>query len=131
MNLLLDTHVWIWWINQDSMLPAKAGQLIEEAETVAVSSISCWEVRMLQQRQRIELSGSIEDWLEQALQPAGIHCLPISCEIADKSANLPQHHRDPADRFIIASAVEYRYNLLSVDSKFDLYSELAGLLVSV
>ena len=131
MNLLLDTHVWIWWINQDSALPAQAGQLIEEAETVAVSAISCWEVRMLQQRQRIELSGTVEAWLEQALQPAGISCLPISCTIADKSANLPQHHRDPADRLIIAAALEHRYSLLSVDSKFELYTELADLLVSV
>lgn len=131
MNVLLDTHAWIWWINQDSMLPAKAGQWIEKADNVAVSAISCWEVRMLRQRQRIELAGAVEDWLEQALQPAGIACLPVSCAIADKSANLPQHHRDPADRLIIATALEHRYSVLSLDSKFGLYVELAGLLVPV
>jgi PIN domain nuclease of toxin-antitoxin system len=129
MNVLLDTHIWIWWINQDQQLPSKAAQLIGMADNVAVSSISCWEVRMLHQRQRIELSISIDSWFEQALQLADINCLPINCTIADKSANLPQHHRDPADRLIIATALEYNYNLLSIDGKFRLYEELADLLV--
>jgi len=131
MNLLLDTHIWIWWINQDAMLAPKAKQLIEAADSVAVSSISCWEVRLLHQRQRIEVSDLVEDWLVQALQFADIKCLPTNCSIADKSASLPQHHRDPADRLIIATALEYRHNLLSIDSKFNLYSELADLLISV
>ncbi len=130
MNLLLDTHAWIWWINQESKLSAETARLIEEAEAVAVSSISCWEVRMLQQRRRIELADSVESWLEQALKPAGIECFPITCAIADKSANLPQHHRDPADRMIIATALEYCFHLVSIDEKFEMYSELEGLIVS-
>lgn len=55
MNLLLDTHTWIWWINQDKQLTTKHQAIIAEAKNVFISSVSCWELVMLHQRQRIEL----------------------------------------------------------------------------
>ncbi|SJM91556.1 PilT-like protein (fragment) [Crenothrix polyspora] len=105
MNLLLDTHIWLWWVNQDHQFSAKHVALIGGAKNVFVSSVSCWELVMLHQRQRIELPGHLEDWFRVALVDANIVCLPVTEAIAIKSASLNFHHRDPADRFIIATAL--------------------------
>jgi PIN domain nuclease of toxin-antitoxin system len=101
----LDTHIWLWWINQDKQLTAKHQAIIAEAKNVFVSSISCWELVMLHQRQRIELIGKLDDWLHGVLAGANIVCLPMTESIAIQSARLDFHHRDPADRFIIATEV--------------------------
>jgi PIN domain nuclease of toxin-antitoxin system len=102
---------------------------ISEADRVGVSAISCWEVVMLQQRQRIDLPMSAQQWLHHALSPAGIERLPVSCEIAALSAALSQHHKDPADRIIIATALTYRAHLYSLDARFADYEELSEMLV--
>lgn len=72
----------------------------------------------------------IEDWLSAALGPAGIESLPVSCEIAFRSEELPQHHRDPADRIIIATALVYEARLASLDQAFSDYTELQGRLIA-
>lgn len=129
MNLLLDTHIWLWWINKDSQLSAKHRALISKAENVYVSSISCWEVVMLHQRSRIELEGSLDNWFQLALAPADIVCLSVTEAVAVKSALLDYHHRDPADRFIIATALINDCQLMSFDEKFLFYPELKTLLI--
>ena len=75
---------------------------------------------MLHQRQRIELAEPIKDWLQIALQ--NLSCLPLTESIAVQSALLDLHHRDPADRFIIATAMIHNCQLMSFDGKFNLYS---------
>jgi len=129
MNLLLDTHIWLWWINQDNQLSDKHKNQIAEAKNVFVSSVSCWELVMLHQRQRIDLSGDFEDWFSIALAGANIVCLPITAAIAIKSACLDFHHRDPADRFIIATSLVNDCHLMSFDDKFLLYPELEARLL--
>jgi PIN domain nuclease of toxin-antitoxin system len=127
MNLLLDTHVWLWWVNQNEQLSIQHQALISQAENVYVSSISCWEIAMLHQRERIELADPLKDWLQIALQD--INCLPLTETIATQSALLAFHHRDPADRFIISTAVIHNYQLMSFDGKFNLYAELNDRLI--
>ncbi len=127
MNLLLDTHIWLWWINQDEQLSVQHQAIIAEAENVYISSISCWELAMLQQRQRIELNESLQNWLSVALET--IVCLPFTETIAVQSALMDFHHRDPADRFIIATAIIHDCQLMSFDGKFPLYTELENRLI--
>lgn len=127
MNLLLDTHIWLWWINQNEQLSIQHQAIIAEAENVYISSISCWELALLQQRQRIELNEPLQDWLHIALED--IVCLPITETIAVQSALMDFHHRDPADRFIIATAVIHDCELMSFDGKFKFYSELNNRLI--
>ncbi len=127
MNLLLDTHIWLWWVNQDEQLSIQYQDIIAEAENVYISSISCWELVLLQQRQRIELNEPLQGWLQTALED--IVCLPITETIAVHSALMDFHHRDPADRFIISTAVIYDCHLMSFDGKFKLYSELNNRLI--
>jgi PIN domain nuclease of toxin-antitoxin system len=63
------------------------------------------------------------------LQGSDVICIPVDRPIAVRAASLPEHHRDPADRFIIATAIERQARLISLDSAFPLYVELAGKLI--
>jgi len=123
--ILLDTHIWIQWImNGDEGIPSGIARAIQDAEEVAVSAISCWEVILLSQRRRIDLPLEPTAWIAKALGPSGIACIPISCEIAHKAAQLPQYHKDPADRLIIATALIHEAGLASLDSQFPHYQEI-------
>lgn len=84
---------------------------------------------MLAMRGRIALPCGTEEWLIKALVPSGIEALPVTCEIGHRAVLLPAHHKDPADRLIIATALHHGAKLASVDSMFDSYSELNGSLL--
>lgn len=129
--ILLDTHVWVRWVDPQAN-PLSPGILdcIETAEELAVSAVTCWEVAWLTRRGRLQLALSLPDWLDQALQGSSVICIPVDQKIAVRAANLPEHHRDPADRFIIATAIERQTRLISLDSDFPAYLELAGKLIN-
>jgi len=127
--LILDTHTLYWWVNRT---PDKLGQrqidAIETANSLAVSSMTCWEMAWLVQHGRIVLKLSVSDWLDQ-IEANDVAIIPVSRAIAERAVSLPEHHKDPVDRIIIATAVEYQAHLLSVDGRFPDYQELTGLLV--
>lgn len=81
-------------------------------------------------RKRIELSLPPRVWIRKALGPSGIESLPITDDIAAVSAELPEHHKDPADRLIIATTLAYDAHLVSLDGMFPLYEVLQGRLLS-
>ncbi len=85
-----------------------------------------WLVR----RGRLELTFNLDDWINQALEGSGVLCLPIDRRIAVRAASLPEHHRDPADRLIIATAMEQQAQLVSLDAAFADYFAVPGLLVN-
>lgn len=127
--IVLDTHVWVRWLAPASRpLPAKSLQVLDSGEPLAVSAISCWEVVQLHQRGRIELSIPVERWLDRALHGSGITCLPITRAIAQAAAELAEIHRDPADRFIIATAVVNDCQLLTLDAAIHADPEVVNLL---
>ena len=129
--ILLDTHIWLdWIIKGKAALPPGIAKKIESDRRVAVSPISCFEVALLSERGAVKLETSVAEWCDMALAPSGIECLPIGCEIARLSVALPKIHKDPADRIIIATAIFHGAELASLDSKFPLYAEIAGMLVS-
>ncbi|WP_045221377.1 type II toxin-antitoxin system VapC family toxin [Desulfonatronum thioautotrophicum] len=130
--LILDTHIWIWWINQTSQrLPMEIVKLIGQAELVAISAISCFEVTWLCEHGRIHLEIPVQEWITQATEDANIISLPVSCAIAGLAAALPEHHKDPQDRIIIATSINHEARLVSADSKFSEYREIKETLVSV
>ena len=98
------------------------------AETLAVSAMTCWEMTWLVAHGRIVLQLPISDWLNQ-VEGNGVAIIPVSRSIAERAVSLPEHHKDPVDRIIIATAVEHQAQLLSVDERFPDYQELRGLLV--
>jgi PIN domain nuclease of toxin-antitoxin system len=128
--IVLDTHIWIWWVNNDfKLLNSRRQTLIASADLVAVSAISCFEVAWLERHQRIILPCHPAEWFDKALGLSGIALLPITPVIAARAVALQEHHSDPQDRIIIASAIEHSAKLISDDSKFSLYLELNGRLI--
>lgn len=128
--IVLDTHIWLWWINEDAKkLGSKLQMLIAEEDSVGVSAISCFEVAWLYAHARISLRCDVGLWFENALEGSDITLLPISPEIAIRAAELPEHHSDPQDRLIIATAISYNAPLASKDTKFRLYEGLDELLL--
>ena len=126
--ILLDTHVWVRWLAPAAHpLPATALAAIAAADSLAVSAISCWEVVRLHKRGRIELLMDADQWLGKALKGSGVGCIAITREIAARAATLGDVHRDPADRFIMASAVVMGIPLLTLDEAIHQYPEMTGL----
>lgn len=127
--IVMDTHIWLWWINQDSeRLNSERRYLLCSEDVIGVSAISCFEVAWLQQHERIALSCPLREWFALALGGSGVDLLPISPEVAAQAVELPEHHRDPQDRMIIATALVRGAKLMSADSKFRLYDELRDIL---
>lgn len=117
--IVLDTHTLLWMDRNDSALGAQARHKIEEAwrtEGVAVSAISFWETAMLAQRGRIVLPVPIEVWHAELLQ-AGVQEIAIDGRIALMATSLADLHKDPADRFIVATAMAHQALLVTADSK--------------
>lgn len=128
--LILDTHIWIWWVEQDKRLPEHVRELIEDSnQQVAVSAASVYELTLLEQRGRIQLNRAVDDWIERATAGVDIEVLAVDRRIAQIAGGLPLHHGDPLDRLVIASAIQHEARLASLDGQFPRYTELAGRLV--
>jgi len=118
--IVLDTHVWIWWVHNDRQLPPAYHQFISAAESsgLGVSEISIWEIAMLESKGRLILPITCTDWLQRALTARGVQLIHLTPEIAVESANLPGvFHRDPADQIIVATARLYNCPLVTLDSR--------------
>ena len=118
--ILLDTHMWLWWVQDVDRLTNKHEEIIQEheGEGLGVSIFSCWEIAKLVELQRITLPLPIAEWLALALTYPNIKLLPITPEIVVDSTQLPgEFHRDPADQIIVATARVHKIPLLTVDGK--------------
>lgn len=102
---MLDTHAWLWWEAAPERLSAAAAAHIERAERIAVCTVSCWELAMLEARGRIALDRPVGRWLQLALARDRVEPLELSARAALEAALLPHETfpADPADRFIYAS----------------------------
>lgn len=128
--IVLDTHIWFWFINGDTdPISVKHREQIEQAGRVGVSPVSCFEIALARQKGRLSLPCETHLWLKEALEPAGIEIFPLSPAIASRAVALPQIHKDPFDRIIIATALEYGAMLSSMDSMFSKYPELEDCLI--
>jgi PIN domain nuclease of toxin-antitoxin system len=120
--IVLDTHAWLWWVNATpDTLPDSVIQTIETSDSVGVAAISCLEVAMLARRNRIALPCPLPQWFQGALSASQITLLPMTPEIAIASTELPDIHRDPADRLILATATTHRATLISKDQRMRQY----------
>lgn len=125
--IVLDTHVWIWWVHGGEQLTQNQIRAIQinEDDVIGVSAITCWEVAKLVELGRLELSTPVEKWVEQALNYPGIQLLDLSPEIAIESTRLPgEFHRDPADQIIVATARIYNCPLVTSDERIIGYSHI-------
>jgi PIN domain nuclease of toxin-antitoxin system len=118
--ILLDTHVWIWWVHGDSRLSKAAMSFLKQHEEsgLGLSIISCWEVAKLVEYKRLDLPGPVEEWIEQSLRYPGIQLLDLTPRVIVEATELPgTFHRDPADQLIVATSRVHGRPLATVDRK--------------
>jgi PIN domain nuclease of toxin-antitoxin system len=127
--ILLDTHVFIFWVNGSARLLEETRTRIEaEPDALGVSAITLWEIAMLVQLGRLELTLPIEIWLEQALAYPKVVVVPLSPAIVVESARLPApFHKDPADEIIVATARVLSAPLVTYDGKMLSYPHVTRL----
>ncbi len=113
MRLLLDTHVLVWWLEENRRLTKPARQAIDSADEVAVSVASIWELSLKVARGMLQTPNDLEEQLEKNR----FRVLPVTLHHAIASTRLPKHHRDPFDRMLIAQAQIESLTLLSVDKQ--------------
>lgn len=115
MNLLLDTHILIWWATDDPKLPADCRTLLlEEKNFVYFSSLSIWEVAIKHGKGHLALPSSL---LYKESKKAGLLELPFTASHAARVEKLPEFHSDPFDRGLIAQALETPLLLVSQDER--------------
>ncbi|MBW6487269.1 MAG: type II toxin-antitoxin system VapC family toxin [Syntrophobacterales bacterium] len=123
--IVLDTHVWIWWVSSPSFLSETAKTVIDGEVTkkeIFISSISVWEIAILVSRGRLKLTMSDNDWVTASEALPFLNFVPVNNSIAMKSVNLPGIlHNDPADRIIIATALSLGAVLVTKDEKIRNY----------
>ena len=118
MSLLLDTHILLWWLADDPLLPTAAREAISSPESeVLVSAASVLEIAIKQAGGRIDAP----DDLLEAVEANDFGTLPITAAHALAAGTLPPHHSDPFDRMLIAQARSETLTLISVDNRFPLY----------
>ncbi len=125
--IIIDTHIWVWWIHKDGRLTEKIQEYIKanEEEGLGVSVFSCWEVAKLVELNKLTLHCLIDEWMDTALTYPGIQVLELTPKIAIESTQLPgEFHRDPADQIIVATARVHDCPLLTSDDKILNYSHV-------
>jgi len=117
-RLLLDTHVWWWYLVGSERLPTKIRKALDsDSGSVWLSPISVWELGMLAARGRVEIEGEYRAWVTRALERLPVEEAPLTFEVALKSQEVELAHRDPADRFLAATALVYDLTLATVDKR--------------
>lgn len=117
--IILDTHIWIWWVDDNPKLSTQNRQLIKanQASGLGISIISCWEIAKLVEKNRLIFKCPVEEWLELALKYPGVQLLELSLPIIIQSTRLSGFHADPADQIIVATAMISGSLLLTQDEK--------------
>ena len=116
MKLLLDTHIWLWYLLGDKRLSLQLQNAIADLNTeLWLSPISIWETLILAEKGRISLQPDPVTWINLALKTLETREAPMNHAIAILSRQIVLPHQDPADRFIVATAIYYGLKLATVD----------------
>ena len=127
--IVLDTHIWIWWVDNSPRLTQQHRDWITASQPsgLGVSIYSCWEIAKLVEKNRIGFSLSLEAWFTAALSYPGVQLLDLTLPIVLQSTQLARFHNDPADQIIVATAKIYGCPLLTADQKILSYTEIQTL----
>ncbi|NET60896.1 MAG: type II toxin-antitoxin system VapC family toxin [Symploca sp. SIO2E6] len=119
--IVLDTHVWLWWLHSPEQLSERSRILLtigENQNTLIVSAISVWEIALKHSAGKLPLPLSVNEWFALAKTRPGITIEPLDPLDAIASTQLPgKFHKDPADRIIVALAYRRNLELITCDQK--------------
>jgi PIN domain nuclease of toxin-antitoxin system len=122
LNLLLDTHVFLWWDKQDKALNADARALIADpANQIFVSAASIWEIAIKRRLKKLDFRGSAV----AAIGANGFNELPILPVDAENAGALAWQHNDPFDRMLVAQAKRLALTLATADTTIRAYANIA------
>jgi len=120
LTVLLDTHMWIWWLTSSSAIKLAERDALDaaaESGNVCLSAISMWEAQLLHSRQRLILPLPFAEWLSRATDVQVLSVLPLDRDVVFALDSLPAtFHGDPADRLIVATARAHGLPLATRDS---------------
>jgi PIN domain nuclease of toxin-antitoxin system len=123
MRLLLDTHVFIWWADQQESLSATApSALKDEANELVLSVASVWEMQIKVQLGKLKLSRLLRELVESQVETNDLKILRVELAHVLVLDTLPFHHKDPFDRMLIAQSIQENLTLVSSDPQFPAYS---------
>jgi PIN domain nuclease of toxin-antitoxin system len=113
---LLDTHIWFWILTEPTRIGRRARAEIARAKNeVWLSPISVWELLLLAQRGRVKLGDEPRRWVAKALSRAPAQEAPLNFDVAIRSYEVMPTHPDPADRFLVATALVNELTLVTAD----------------
>lgn len=120
MRLLLDTHALVWWLTSPDRLSERAASVIGDPDNeVLVSAVSAYEIEL--KRPRDSLLSAVPELLTTAVTGQGFAWLQLTPVEAMAAARLPQHHRDPWDRIIVAQAMSHDAAIVTADRLMSAY----------
>jgi PIN domain nuclease of toxin-antitoxin system len=130
-NLLLDTHIALWLDSGDDRLRSKTRVLIDgcwrNGGTIFLSAVTAWEIALLVDTARIDLDIPVEAWIVRFLDKPGVDAVPLSLDAASRAYRLHHlEHRDPADRLLIATAIELACPLVTYDERIVRFASRHG-----
>ena len=118
MRLLLDTHIWIWSLVEQSKLGRTTRKVLaDSASELWLSPVSTWELTMLANKGRIQLDQEIEEWVANAFEVSPLLEAPFTHEVVLETTRFDLPHRDPADRFLVATARLLSLTLVTADQR--------------
>ena len=121
MSVVLDTHIWIWWLTGDKALSTTERKALDGEATLkgcSLPAICLWEAQMLHAKKRLKLPLAFEEWLAQATDPRILTVLPIDVKVVASVHRLPgSFHGDPADRLIVATSKAHSLPLATRDAR--------------
>ena len=118
MKLLLDTHIWLWSVLEPERLARRGAKEIQDSSNeLWLSPISIWELIVLWQKRRMIPGEDIEAWIPHALRSLPLQEASVTYEVARETGRLRLPHRDPADRFLVATAKVFELTLVTADER--------------
>jgi PIN domain nuclease of toxin-antitoxin system len=122
MRALLDTHTFLWWINDDPRLSERCREIIANGSNeVLFSAVSAWEIAVKSRSGRLVLPSATEPYIREQVSRNRFEVLSIDLAHALRVARLPNHHKDPFDRMLVAQAQVENLTILTADSEIARY----------
>ena len=117
-RFLLDTHIWLWGALEPHKLTSEVHQILADPESVrCLSPISLWELAVLVEKKRISLKEDYAKWVERSVNDLELNEVPLQWKVVYEMSFILPNHRDPADRFLAATAIAYDLILVTADQK--------------